>query len=207
MKSTLRPNKAEKEFLSLAYNRFYDLFDEVMADLFWERDGWYRFCKIKDAFAIYNELLNYEPIKWVIDWMKKGGRPPMEGEIGSDLFRFVRNLILHFPFFENWDSVWVNKFIVNWNEDGQSIDQFLEKYKGREEVKYRFWEGHKKRMTYLSIKFPAQYKNTNKIFLKDVISEKEGIKFSMILMRKILDTQVEEVAKKPDISKLQTYEN
>ena len=124
----------------------------------------------------------------------------MEGEIGSDLFKFVRNLTLHFPFFENWDSVWVNKFIVNWNKEGQSIDQFLKKYKGRGEVKYRFWEGHKKRMTYLSIKFPAQYKTTSKVFLKDIISEKEGIKFSMILMRKVLDTQVEEVGKKPSIS-------
>lgn len=200
MKGSLRPNKAEKVFLSLAYNRFYNLFCEIMEDSFWEKDEWYRFCKVKDAFAIYSELLNYEPIKWIIGWMKKGGRPPMQGEIGVDLFRFVRNLISHFPYFESWNSVWINKLIVNWNKEGRSIDQFLEKYKGRKEVKYRFWESSKKRMTYLSIKFHAQYKITNKIFLKDIISERDGIKFSMILMRKILDTQVEEIDKNPSAS-------
>lgn len=30
----LRPNKAEVEFLNLAFNRFYDIFDELMSDAF-----------------------------------------------------------------------------------------------------------------------------------------------------------------------------
>ncbi len=196
MTITLRPNRAEKEFLSLAYNRFYDIFDEIMTDIFWEEDERHRFSKIKDIFSVYAELLNYEPIKWVIDWMKKGGRPPMEGEIGSELFKFIRNVILHFPFFDSWNSVWVNKSIINWNKKDQSVDKFLKKYTNHKEVKYRFWEGDKKRMTYLSIKFPAFYNGTDKIFLKDIISEKEGVKFSIILMKKVLDTQVEEISQK-----------
>jgi hypothetical protein len=31
----IRPNESEKEFLNLAFNRFYDIFDEVMTDAFW----------------------------------------------------------------------------------------------------------------------------------------------------------------------------
>jgi hypothetical protein len=31
------------------------------------------------------------------------------------------------------------------------------------------------------------------MFLKDILSEKEGVKFSFILMKQILDTQVEEI--------------
>jgi len=46
-------------------------------------------------------------------------------------------------------------------------------------------------MTYLSINFPKQYEDNTKIYLKDFLSEKEGIKFSFILIRQILDTQVE----------------
>lgn len=46
-------------------------------------------------------------------------------------------------------------------------------------------------MTYLSIKFPAEYSNDSIIFLKDMVSEKEGIKFSFILMKQIMNTQVE----------------
>ena len=70
------------------------------------------------------------------------------------------------------------------------------KYVGQKEVKYRFWESDKKRMTYLIIKFPIRYNKTEKVFLKDIVSEKDGVKFSIILMRGILNTQVEEIKEK-----------
>jgi len=191
MTEEIRPNKAEKEFLTLAYNRFYDIFEEIMDDSFWNKEEWYRFSKVKDGFAVYSELLNYPPIKWVIEHIKKV-RPPMEAEIGSELFKFIRNIIVHFPFFESWNEVWINKSIINWYKEGQSIDKFLNKYKGKDTVKYRFWEAQKKRMTYLSINFPKKYEEDTKIYLKEILSEKEGVKFSFILMKQILDSQVEE---------------
>jgi len=187
----LKPNNTELEFLTLAYNRFYDLYDEVMEDSFWTKSEWERFSKIKQAFDIYTEVLKYEPLKQVIEHLKTS-RPPMESEIGSELFKFVRNLISHFPYFQSWNSVWIKKSIVNWNKEGLRIDKFLKKYEGHEPVKYRFWEEQKRRMTYLSICFPEQYLNDSYIYLKDIISEKEGVKFSFILMRKIMD-QVTEV--------------
>jgi hypothetical protein len=190
MAEEFRPNKAEKEFLTIAYNRFYDIFDEVMDDSFWDKDEWYRFSKVKDGFSIYAELLNYPPIEWVIEVIKKV-RPPMEAEIGSELLKFVRNVIMHFPFFESWNEIWINKLIINWYKEGQSIDRFLNKYKGKGTVKYRFWEAPKKKMTYLSINFPEKYEENTKIYLKEILSEKEGVKFSFILMKKIMNTQVE----------------
>jgi len=45
-------------------------------------------------------------------------------------------------------------------------------------------------MTYLSIKFPKKY-DDSKIYLKEFLTEKEGLKFSFILMKQIIDTQVE----------------
>ena len=189
MAEELRPNKAEKEFLTLAYNRFYNIFEEVMDDSFWNKDEWYRFSKVKDGFSIYAELLNYPPIKWVIEAIKKA-RPPMEAEIARELLKFIRNVIMHFPFFESWSEIWINKSIINWYKEGQSIDRFLNKYKGRRTVKYRFWEAQKKKMTYLSINFPEKYEENTKIYLKEILSEKEGVKFSFIL-KKIMDTQVE----------------
>lgn len=190
MEDTIRPNKAELEFLSLSYNRFYDIFEAVMEDSFWEKDKWYRFSKVKDGFAVYSELLNYEPIKWMLERMKKY-RPPMEAEIGSELFKFIRNVIIHFPFFDSWDDIWINQSIINWHREGQSIDKFIKKYRGHKTIKYRFWEADKKKMTYLSITFPKQYEENTKIYLKDFLTEKEGIKFSFLLMRQIIDTQVE----------------
>jgi hypothetical protein len=49
------------------------------------------------VFAVYAELLNYPPIKWVIEHIKKA-RPPMEAEIGSELFKFIRNIVVYFSF-------------------------------------------------------------------------------------------------------------
>jgi hypothetical protein len=161
-----------------------------MTDNFWEKEDFYRFSKIKEVFSTYAEILNYPPIKWVIAYLKKS-RPPMEAEIGSEFFAFIRNVLIHFPFFQRWEEVWVNKTIVNWYKEGQSIDKFLTKYQGHDPVKYRFWEAEKKKMTYMSVNFPTTYTSGEKVFLKDILSEKDGVKFSLVLMRKILDTQVE----------------
>lgn len=189
-----RPNKSEELFLTLGYNRFYDLFDEIMEDGFWEKEGWYRFSKVSNIFAVYSELLGYEPFKYVLEAIKDK-RPPMESEIGGPLFKLVRNILAHFPVFETWDEVWVSKELINWQREGLTIDRFLKKYSGHDEVKYRFWEPKKKRMTYMSICFPEKYEQ-NKIYLKDMVAEKDGVKFSLIMMRQILNTQVESVVEK-----------
>ena len=107
MNADLRPSKSEIQFLTLAHNRFDDVFEEVMADDFWQRDAWYRFAKLREGFAVYSEIMNYEPIKWVLEDLKKS-RPPMEAEIASELFKVIRNVLLHFPFFDQWDDVWIN---------------------------------------------------------------------------------------------------
>lgn len=187
--SELRPNDAEILFLNLAYNKFYDIYEEVFSEDYWMEEPYYRFSKIKSAFAIYAEIMNYESIKWVINKMRTS-RPPMEAEIGSELFKCVRNIFTHFPFFDTWTEVWINKSLVNWLKSGQTIDKFFQKYSGKPEVKYRIWEEKIKKMTYLSITFPPKY-DDEKIYLKDILSEKEGVKFSLVLMRKIIDTCVE----------------
>ena len=189
-----RPTDKEELFLSLGYNRFYDLFEEAFEDKFWSEDAWYRFTKISNAFSIYTELLHYEPFQHVLDTIKTQ-RPPMENEIGGPLFKFIRNVLAHFPIFETWDEVWVSKDLINWHKEGQSIDKFLKKYCGHDEVKYRFWEEKKKKMTYMSIKFPSEY-NKDKFYLKNILSEKDGVMFSLAMMRNILNTQVESIDEK-----------
>ncbi|MEI6846512.1 MAG: hypothetical protein WCK32_00505 [Chlorobiaceae bacterium] len=196
--SELRPNQTEIAFLNLAYNSFYDIFDEVMDDSFWDKDAWYRFSRVTTGFAIYAEVLNYEPIKWSIEHIRRS-RPPMEAEIGSELFKFIRNVLSHFPFFLAWDEVWISKSLVNWYKKGQSIDKFLNTYAGKPPVKYRFWEASKKRMTYLSITFPTYYDGDTKVCLKDLVNEKDGVRFCFILMKQIMNTQVDN-----EVEKIQT---
>jgi len=188
-----KPNSNERIALSLFYNRFYDLFDEITNDEFDKTKSNIRFYKLREAFSIYKELLEYDPIKAYVGWMKKGGRPFLEGIIADDLFSFIRNLLLHFPFFDSWDDVFINKPLATWSKVGQ-IDKFLTKctnikIDGKGELKYRIWESDKKEMTYFSVTFPEQYGETN-IYLKDIVSEKVGMKFCMALMREVLDKQV-----------------
>lgn len=197
----LKPNKQEREALSLLYNRFYDLYEEIVNDDFINKNSKVRFYKLRESFSIYKELLSYNPIKEYIKWMKKGGRPYLEGVIVDDLFSFIRNLLLHFPIFDTWDEVYINKNLATWNKTGQ-IHKFLInsikiKIDGSGTLKYRIWEEKKKKMTYLTINFLENYNGDN-IYLREILSEEVGMKFCMALMKEVLDTQVEE-PKAPDI--------
>lgn len=186
--SEKHPNNNEKLFLELAYNRFDDLYAEVMSDSFWSQGPAVRFTKISDAFSIYTELLHYPPLEWSIEALRRQ-RPPMEAEIGSEVFKFVRNVVAHYPFYETWNDVWISKPLANWHTPSLSIDRFLSHYEGRDPVKYRFWEPQKKCMTYLSINFPAEY-GDKRIYLKDMIDEKDGVRFCFILMKGVLNSQL-----------------
>lgn len=188
----MKPNTKELAFLDLAYNKFYDLYEELMDDLFWNKDCYYRFNKIKTIFSVYGELLNYEPLKYIIKVIKIK-RPPNEAKIASELFKCIRNILAHFPFFDSWEEVFFNYNLINWFKEGMSVDKFLKNNENTGEIKYRFWNYEKKIMTYVTITLPNNYSFNNDIFLKDIISEKDGVLFSIILMKQVLDTQVIEI--------------
>jgi hypothetical protein len=187
-------SESEHIFLNLSYNKFFDIFSEVFAKDFWKKDSYYRFSKISQTFSIYNEVINHEPFDGVFKWLEKY-RPPMESEISGPLFKFIRNVLVHFPFFEKWDDIWFNKKLINWNKPNQSIDKFLEKYCGKPQVEYRFKENPQPGFTYVTIKFPKEYSD-EKIFLKDIICEEEGFKFVLIMMLRVLNTQIESINEK-----------
>lgn len=184
-------SSSEELFLNLSYNKFLDIYTEINLHQFWENSPQFRFCKISQAFTIYSEILNHEPFKGVLLWLSKY-RPPMEAEISGPLFKFIRNVLSHFPFFDTWDEIWINKSLVNWRKSNQSIDRFLVKLTGKPEIKYRFKEKSKSEFTYITINFPKVY-GEEKIYLKDMIKEEEGIKFALIMMMRVLNTQIESI--------------
>lgn len=190
-KDTILPTASEELFLNLSYNKFFDIIEEMDDEKFWAQSPQYRLGKITQTFSIYTEILNYTPFKGVFEWVAKY-RPPMESEIAGPLFKFIRNVLAHFPFYDSWDEIWLTKDLVNWHKPNQSIDKFLEKYKGKPEVKYRFIENSKENFTYITIKFPENY-NTEKIYLKSIIEEEQGIKFAIVMMIRILNTQIESI--------------
>lgn len=190
-KDVIPISAAEEQFLNLGYNKFFDICSEVYSDEFWSKSPQYRLSRISQAFSIYNELLNHKPFKSVLRWLSKY-RPPMEAEISGPLFKFIRNVLSHFPFYDSWNEIWVSKQLVNWRHSNQSIDQFLEKFCGTKEVKYRFKEKAKQEFTYVTINFPKSY-DESKIYLKDIINEEQGIKLALVMMIRVLNTQIETV--------------
>jgi len=182
---------AEELFLNLSYNKFLDIYSEAFNQEFWEQSPQYRLSKICQAFSIYSEIINHEPFEGVLSWLSKY-RPPMESEISGPLFKFIRNVFAHFPFYDTWDEVWISKNLVNWRYPNQSIDKFIKKFTGKPEVQYRFKEKYKTGFTYVTINFPKTY-NNEKIFLKDMIKEEEGVKFALVMMIRVLNTQIESI--------------
>jgi hypothetical protein len=186
----LKPNAAEQVFLGLAYSRFIDLFKEIDSAEFWQRDAKYRFSRIRDVFSVYSELLNYEPIQHILKEVEL--RRIVESELGKELFQMIRNLIAHFPFFDTWDDIRFTKELITWEGKSRVIDKFCEKFKERDEVKYRIWNPKTKEFSFFTIRFPKDYEKNKEIFLKDLLEEKEGARFSIRLMLRILLENVED---------------
>jgi len=190
MNKPLHPTQDEVEFLNLSFDRFLDLFEQIMSDEFWGKPDYLRFSKTKDLFAVYSEVLKYPPMQWVIETNKR----PNFSDIGRDLFKFVRHILMHFPFFERWNDVWIKQSLVNLHSSRpQFIHKFLTENEGKGQLKYRFWEEKPRRMTYISVSLPNDYTAGAKVFLRDIIPEKEGVKFSAIFMWNIMRVQVEEI--------------
>jgi hypothetical protein len=190
MNDLTHPTPAEVEFLNLSFNRFLDLFGEMMTDEFWHEEPNRRFFKIKELFTVYSEILKYPPVQWVIDSNKR----PNHSDVGRDLFKLIRHILMHFPFFEKWDDVWITQSLVNlYSTRPQFIDRLLSINEGKGQFEYRFWEARKKKMTYIAITFPKNYTKGEKVFLRDLLPEKDGVKFSAIFMWNILKVQVQEI--------------
>jgi len=183
----MRPTKEEeeKEFLEASYKRFGRVAQEIISDDFFNNSDFYRFCRIKNLFEIYSEMLSYQPFITILKYYSL--RSPNKSKILKDLFKFIRNVLSHFPFYDSWDEVWINKNIVNWNKPGQTIDKFLNNNEGQKSIALIL----KTSETYMEfqITFPRKYNEGTKIWLKDILSEKEGVLFSVFMMKDLLDTQ------------------
>lgn len=184
----LSKNSKEYEFLNLATNRFMALYEEINNCSFMDLNSETRLHKIKEFFSVYTEMLSYPPIKEHIAFIEKS-RPPMESVIVNELVKFIRNVLAHFPFFATWDEIYISKQLINWACEGRSIDKFLEKYQGHEDILYTFKVNSTGEWRYPTIKFPQIY-NDDKIFLKDIINERDGILLCAVLMFKVVSSQI-----------------
>lgn len=86
-----RPNEKEIEALNMFYERFYQLYDEILDEDFTEKEPEIRFYMLKEAFSLYKEISNYEPLKYYLKWMNNGGRYITLDNINHDKNVELRN--------------------------------------------------------------------------------------------------------------------
>ena len=109
-------------------------------------------------------------------------------------FEVIRHVLVHFPFFNKWDEVYFTQDLITWNGKHSKINSFFMDNEGRIEYKWRIWDGNKKAMKYgYVIKFPKSYSKNSKIYIKDLINEDKGIEISLLMIKKVLESQVENV--------------
>lgn len=184
----LQEDCKEYEFLSLATNRFMDIYQQINCCTFMDLPPEVRLYKIRDLFSVYTELLSYQPMQEYIKFVKET-RPPMESVISSEFVKVVRNILAHFPLFSTWDDIYITKQLVNWTGEGRTIDKFFKKYQGHDDVQYRFKENSSGKWRYPTIKFPQEYSD-NKIYLKDMANEADGVLLCAVLMYKVVSSQI-----------------
>lgn len=186
----LKPTQGEAVFLQLSYNRFIDLFKEIESNDFWKESPLFRFSRLRDIFSVYAELTNYEPISHILKEMENSRI--VENELGKELFLTIRNVVSHFPFFDAWDDVKFTQELINWEGKSRTIDKFLKKFEGRDSIKYRMWHPDQEEFSHVVIRFPENYSKNEETWLKDVLPEKEGIRFSIRLMLRVLLQNVQD---------------
>lgn len=187
-----KKKKGTAKFLKLAYNRFYELFEELIDEDFFDYEPEFRLARIRDIFAVYFEIITYQPISDSL----KDYLPPFESDaekvLQLELFKFIRNVLIHFPFFDEWDDIWFKQNLVNWNGESKSIDKFLSKYEKRSPIQF-FYSVEDSERTLVTIDFPTKYTENKKIYLNQIMTEEEGVIFSALLMKDALDRNVGKV--------------
>lgn len=189
------PSQQEEEFLNLAVNKFLDISDELLSEHAVNPEV--RFTLLVRMMSIYTEALNYIPIKNYLEHIESN-RPP--GELTAYKYlEIIRHILLHFSFYSSWNEVCFSKSLITWTGKHSKIHKFLTEYDNHESYKWRIWDDKSKEMTYgYQFNFPKGYTSGKTIYLKDLIDEDKGIKFSVHLIRQLFYSQVVSIKHKGD---------
>jgi hypothetical protein len=189
------PNQQEEEFLNLAVSKFLDISGELLSERAVNPEA--RFALLVRMMSIYTEALSYMPIKKYLEHIESN-RPP--GELTAYRYlEIIRHILLHFNFYSSWDEVCFSKSLITWTGKHSRIDKFLNEYDNHESYKWRIWDNKNRKMTYgYQFNFPKGYGDGKTIYLKDLIDEDKGIKFSVHLIRQMFYSQIVSVKETGD---------
>ena len=134
------------------------------------------FDKVQKLSALVTELLKDKEIKEKFEELANQSKVNGENnDVKLEVFTMLRNIILHFPFFDKWEDIYLNRKILNWNRNKKgSIEKFFDKNKNKK-LKYTIYMKHENKWNpehEVNIEIPNLDDN-KKIYLKDIISIKD----------------------------------
>ena len=138
------------------------------------------FKSVKQVSSLISELLSNSDTKKAFE--KAASASKVNGknnEIWLECFEVIRNILVHFPWFNSWDEIYINRSLLNWNNNTgrqQHIEKFFDKYANKT-LEYTIYyhngikwvPGHKS-----ILKVPKLYAY-KKLYLKDIISMKDYV--------------------------------
>jgi len=162
------PKQDQIDFIQLSLNRSNELMSLVEDNALSERE---RFLLLKELVSIYSEMERYPPI---IDLLKTVPAGNPVGDFGP-LFKVIRHLLSHFPFFDTWDVFWFNQEMVNaMSSPGKTIQNYFSKG-NHPEFFFKFQSSSGELMHEGKIVSPKGYLQNQKIYLKDILSFNDAI--------------------------------
>lgn len=126
---------------------------------------------IKNLSSLIDELLSNSEVKNRFENLIKN----MDNyKAKIDTFGMIRNVVIHFPFFESWNEIYINENLLTWNRSYSSVKQYFVNYENKE-MEYRVYK-----------KYYGEWKEThtvkfivpsieNDVFLNEIISEEDVI--------------------------------
>ena len=171
------PKKEQIAFLNLSYSRYFQLIERFKGAL----NDHQKFLTLKELISLFNEVDSYKPLK---DTLKSAPTGSFLKKFGL-LFKALRNLLLHFPFYDNWNDVVFNREIVLCMEPtNSSIDKY---FKGPDHMQFffRFGEPDGEKVEGRILE-PVGYLEGKDIRLENIISLDDATSLLVGFMRLIM---------------------
>ncbi|MDQ0966876.1 hypothetical protein QFZ20_002279 [Flavobacterium sp. W4I14] len=177
------PTSDQEEFLQLGLKRYKELSKELLnnKDLSEEKKFFY----IKELVSVYSEMEAYPPLKNLLK-DSPTNNPVLTFQ---PLFKAVRHVLAHFPFFSRWDDFYFNQDMVNcMNSPGKTIHKYFLAAEKHPEFFFRFKAMDNGEELNGKIMAPVGY-DTN-IKLTDILSLDDAISLIIGYSHMILSTVI-----------------
>jgi len=180
------PTADQVEFLQLGLNRYRELSNALLNNENLTDEQ--KFFFIKELVSVYSEMEAYPPLKNLLN------DSPINNPILTfqPLFKAIRHVLAHFPFFSKWDDFYFNQDMVNcMKSPGKTIHKYFLAAEKHPQFFFRFQSRDKGEE--LNGMAPIGYDSNKNIKLTDILSLNDAISLivghSHLILSTVLDGQ------------------